>query len=194
LHRIVVTAAQNSIFHRQNANLMKSMKHAFPESEFYCVFHRGIEHDEFTQKTEAKHLKKLKGYAEKLGYEIVDAAYDTSKIEFYRECDLHVGYRVHAHAFFLSIRKPTFLLQEDGRGLGLSKTFELSDISVRDPTLSRIVTIPKIGRYFLNRGAVQEIVGNVRAEFLNGFPRFRDTSKILDSYYGVMVDFIKTLP
>ena len=40
----------------------------------------------------------------------------------YNCCDLHIGYRVHAHIYRLSISKPSILLAEDSRGVGVNET------------------------------------------------------------------------
>ena len=45
-------------------------------------------------------------------------------IDLYSNCDLHIGYRVHAHVFMTSIKKPSILIKEDGRGEGMSEVIE----------------------------------------------------------------------
>jgi hypothetical protein len=47
---------------------------------------------------------------------------DKLLIETYTNCDIHIGYRVHAHIFRLSINKTSILLAEDSRGVGLNNT------------------------------------------------------------------------
>lgn len=42
-------------------------------------------------------------------------------LKLYRECDLHIGSRLHAHLYFLSLRKPSFLTYVDDRMLGFSQ-------------------------------------------------------------------------
>ena len=46
--------------------------------------------------------------------EVIDVSYDEKKIDMYLDFDLHIGYRVHAHIYFLSKSKPSILLHEDG--------------------------------------------------------------------------------
>lgn len=135
IHRVAVSISEYPIiFVKQNVKLLQEVKklltRLYPQVELYAVFHRGIEEDRYTPRREATALQQLKRIAEQLRYRVVDASYGTSKLEFYRECDFHVGFRVHAHLFFLSIRKPTFLLQVDGRGRGLSETLGLPDVAV----------------------------------------------------------------
>jgi polysaccharide pyruvyl transferase WcaK-like protein len=208
----VVTPPARAIFYKQAVTLMRTFKNVFRNAKLFLVFHRGMKSDKYTSRGEARYLQKLKREAEKMNYQTVNAAYDASKIEFYRKCDLHVGYRVHGHIYFLSMRKPSFLLQEDGRGLGLSKSLGLPDVPARghkisesiyqlaslptrvsnvlDRVLSNIVIHPSV-----LRDAVETLLKNIRREHTSGFPRFRNLSKLIDGhYYPIMSEFLKTLP
>lgn len=59
-------------------------------------------------------------------------------IEYYSSCDLHFGYRVHAHIFMSSIGKPTILLAEDGRGIALKEVIGGSIFSAFAPPASTL--------------------------------------------------------
>lgn len=212
INRVVVTPPADAIFYEQAVTLMEMLKDVFRNAEFFLVFHRGMKPDKYTSRGEARYLQKLKREAEKMSYQTVNAAYDTSKIEFYRKCDLHAGYRVHGHICFLSIRKPSFLLQEDGRGLGFSKSLGLPDVPARGPKISesfyQIGSLPKrlsnaLDRVLSNivihpsvlRDAVEALLKNIKREHASGFPSFRNLSKLLDEhYYPIMSEFLKTLP
>ncbi|MDR7246588.1 polysaccharide pyruvyl transferase family protein [Priestia megaterium] len=164
IRRVVVTAAQIKEYREQNIHLLKKIKDLFPDAELYCFFHSAMALD-------------VKEAAEKLNYHIVDASYDSSKLEFYRECDLHVGYRVHAHLFFLSIRKPSFLIYTDGRGAGQSKSFQLKT---------------DVPGYESN--PVGKAARNIESELNNGFQSFQGITKFIDSHYEVMKKFLLSLP
>ena len=212
IKRIVVTPPVRDVFYKQAITFMRVLKNVFRNSQFFLFFHRGMKPDKYTSRGEARYLQKLKREAEKRNYQTVNAAYDASKIEFYRKCDLHVGYRVHGHIYFLSIRKPSFLLQEDGRGLGLSESFGLPDVPARGPKISesvyQIASLPicvsnVLNRFLSNivihpsvhRNAVETLLKNIRREHTSGFPSFRNLSKLIDDhYYPVMSEFLKTLP
>ncbi len=212
IDRIVVTPPARDAFYKQAITLMRRLRNVFRASRFFLVFHRGIKSDKYTSKGEAMYLQKLKRKAEEMNYVTVNAAYDTSRIRFYKKCDLHVGYRVHGHTYFLSIRKPSFLLQEDGRGLGLSRSFGLPDVPARGHMISESVyqttSLPKrvsnaLDRALFNlvihpsvlRDSVEVLIKNIETERMNGFPSFRNLSKLIDDhYYPVMSEFLKTLP
>jgi hypothetical protein len=101
---------------------MRMLRSRYKDVERVCVFHRGLRADRFTRRRESVANRSLAAAASALGFKVVDAAFDLQRIDFYKEADLHVGYRVHAHLAFLSYRRPSLLICEDGRGLGQAET------------------------------------------------------------------------
>jgi hypothetical protein len=220
IRRVGVSMAPRSAFFEQNVELLqevrKLLKPLYPTVELWAVFHRGIGEDEFTPKEEANGLQSLKECADGLDYTVHDISYGASGMELYRTCDLHVGFRVHAHIFFLSMRKPTFLLQVDGRGRALSETLGLPDVplvsksaaslglnrlkSSLPSSLVRALAGVGVARRVNemaappNQAAVTTIVKDIETELENGFPRFRDMAAILDGHFNEMVSFLRTLP
>lgn len=176
IKNIAFSNAQDHRFFGQSVEIVKGLKNLFPNAEIHFVFHRGIGKDQYTDWKEGWRLTRLAKKVEKLGCNVVDGAYDTKNIEFYRECDFHVGYRVHAQIFFLSVRKPTFLIQEDGRGVGLSQSLGLiNDVWGRD------------------EDAASKILNNIKNE-IPDFKSFADIGDKMDLHYEKMVKFIKSLP
>lgn len=106
----------------QSIAVMRMLRTRFPAAILYASFHRGIEVDQLTTKAQSKILRKQARAARSLGFEVLDVAYDLERIGFYRNVDLHVGYRVHAHLDFISRRSPSVLISEDGRGFGQTTT------------------------------------------------------------------------
>ena len=175
--KIVISNAQNKKNYPQNVKLLRKVRQEFPKAELYCAFHRGQSRDAETSIQEALALKGLSVSAKTFGYEVVDVSYDTSKLEqLYEKCDVHIGYRVHGHILSFSMRKPSFLIQEDGRGLGLSKSLGLPDVPAWKST------------------TVKEIMHYLREEVNNGYPGFSDMGKKLDTHYKTMVDFLSKIP
>jgi hypothetical protein len=113
-----------------------------------------------------------------LRYRTVNAAYDLSKISFYRECDLQVGYRVHAQINFLSMRKPSLLLCEDGRGDGLSRTLGLEAPAA-----------------YNNPRAIAQIKFQLRNDLQQAFRRFAGIiNKIDATYESALMPFLAGMP
>ncbi|WP_342512988.1 polysaccharide pyruvyl transferase family protein [Sporosarcina sp. FSL K6-1522] len=177
IKKVVVTTAQDVQFHEQNIDLLHRVSEMFPDAEKYCVFHRGILNDPETSISEENNLLKIKSAADALNYQVVDASYDVKKIDFYKQCDIHFGYRVHAHIYFLSIRKPSFLLHEDGRGRGFSEAMNLT------------CDLPAYKSNILD-----DFMDRVSADLENNFSSFIGLEKVFQTYYKNMESFIKTLP
>jgi Polysaccharide pyruvyl transferase len=205
IKEIVFTTPQDPIYANQCINLMKSLKSAFPNVKLYASFHRGTGREKDTGYLEGIHLENMREAAEKLGYEIVDAAYDLSKISFYSDTDLHIGYRVHAHLYFLSERKPSILINEDGRGRGFCdllnhygvnayKSESLANYStfIQNRYLKKVIN-KTIGYTRAKEDISYEVISYVKEEIENGFIRFQGIDKLIDKYYKNMEVFINSI-
>lgn len=118
IRHLVFTPPAQPKFFMESLRILVALKRRFPKAARICSFHRGLKADEYTRGREANASRLLARAAQWLGFEVIDASFDLSAIEFYESADLHVGYRVHAHLYFLSVRRPSLLISEDGRGLG----------------------------------------------------------------------------
>ncbi|MGP3778034.1 polysaccharide pyruvyl transferase family protein [Halanaerobium saccharolyticum] len=207
VNKIVFTPAQKHIYRNQSIEVMKTLNNLFPEAIIYCSFHRGITSDDkFSPKKDEENNLIIKREAEKLGINVVDTSFDLEKLNFYDDCDLHVGYRVHGHIYFLSKRKPSILLHEDGRGRGVSKSLNLYGIDAFERTYSGYLadksSIPKLsglvnrtlGKIKPNKDAVNILENYLLEEIDNNFARFSGVNKVIDSHYKVMKKFINSLP
>ncbi len=176
--QVVVTTPRRLRLIPQAIELMRRVRTDLPSAVRYCVFHRGYSRDTYTTVRRAWAMQVLRLAARVLGYRVVNAAYDLSRIEFYRECDLHVGYRVHASICFLSMRKPTILLCEDGRGEGLSQS-----LGLQAPTA------------YNNPQAVALAMQRLHHDLETNFERFAAiTDRIDRTYESAMVPFLVSMP
>jgi hypothetical protein len=123
IRRLVFTPPQASTrLSAETVKVMRMLRSRYKDAERFCVFHRGLRADRFTPRRESAAVLSLAAAATALGFNVVDASFDPARIAFYEEADLHVGYRVHAHLAFVSYRRPSLLISEDGRGLGQAET------------------------------------------------------------------------
>jgi hypothetical protein len=106
----------------ETVRVMRLLQCRYKNAERFCVFHRGLRADRFTLRRESVAVRSLAAVARALGFAVIDAGFDLARIAFYTHADLHVGYRVHAHLAFVSYRRPSLLICEDGRGLGQADT------------------------------------------------------------------------
>lgn len=205
---VVFTPPARRVFRHQAGTVMTVIRRLFPDAELFCSFHRGLAPDEQTPQKEALWLGELAQMAENLGYKVVDASYGLENVSFYEKCDLHIGYRVHGHLYFLAKRKPSFLIQEDGRGRGASEALRLPDIRGWErTTLGKVLGSPKIRAprlaYLLekqnmdirpNRVAIDQLEQYITKEIASGFAGFRDLPETFNHHYSAMVQFLETIP
>ncbi|MCF6366838.1 MAG: polysaccharide pyruvyl transferase family protein [Bacteroidales bacterium] len=128
IKKIVFTTPANRKLTGQTNRILKLLKRRYKNAEIIVSFHRGILPDKFTGLRDSSAYLLMSSFAKLKGCSIKDVSYDLEKLKFYKNADLHIGYRVHAHLFFLANGLPSILLSEDGRGLGMSKTFNLPEL------------------------------------------------------------------
>jgi hypothetical protein len=107
---------------REAVGVMRRLRARYRDAERYCVFHRGMR-AELASEAPTAERRATAIAARLLGFKVIDASRDVATLELYRDCDLHVGYRVHAHLCTLSYRRASLLVIEDGRGDGQAVTF-----------------------------------------------------------------------
>ena len=198
IDKIVFTPAQREIYYSQTIEIMKMLKDMFPNEKLYCSFHRGMNQDKYTSEQEALRFNNIKKMGLQLGYEIVNAAYDLENIKFYEKCDLHVGYRLHGHINFLSLRKPSFLLHEDSRGRGFSDTMGLPGIQAWEQgIIGNITFLPKkIKQYTIksDRLAIRKLNNYIAEQVKNGFSKYKNLHKEFQRHFKIMRKFILSIP
>jgi len=198
IEKIVFTPAQNEIYYLQTVEIMEMLRSTFPNAMLYCSFHRGLKADKYTSEREAARLGRINKVALRLGYRVVNSAYDLENIRFYEECDLHIGYRLHGHINFLSLRKPSFLLHEDSRGRGFSETVGLRGIQAWEQGIfgNRSLIPEKIRKRMVraNADAPKELKCYVSQEVKNGFKNFKNLHVTFQKHFETMKRFIHEIP
>ncbi len=161
--RVVYTAPANTSGDARP--ILRALSRAFPHAQRYATFHRGILPDRHTPWRAARGYTRQAVQARAQGFAPRDVSYDLRKTDFYRDCDLHVGFRVHAHLQFLSHRIPSILICEDGRGAGQARALGLPVLWADDPDLVTKLTA-QIERLYDTQGAeLQEAVETMRARY-----------------------------
>jgi len=157
-NKIVFTTPANINLTFQTIKLIYLLKKKFPKSEVNVSFHRGIGLDKYTSPRQVLSYNIMSGFSKLIGFKVIDVSYDLKKIDFYGDCDLHIGYRVHAHLYFLSKRLPSYLISEDGRGIGMNETLSLPNIVAWDKNIIKKVD-SKINE--LKNGDVEELKNSI---------------------------------
>lgn len=116
--------------------LVDYLRERYPQAEIKFVFHRGTGQDRFTSGKSAAARQQTVLALQSRGVHTEDISYGADGFSLYDKCDLHVGYRVHAHIYNLSIRNRSVLIEEDGRGAGVNETLGLPSIRAYDDTVN----------------------------------------------------------
>ena len=108
--------------------LILALKAGFQRQQLTVVFHHSLNREAFEKAYPPQIRFFLKRHAQfaawltAQGIDYLDVSGGEARlVQHYNQCDLHIGYRVHAHSFMASISKPTVLLIEDGRGQALKE-------------------------------------------------------------------------
>jgi hypothetical protein len=113
IEQLVFTTPHRKIYLDQAQRMLDKLTAKFPDAERIVSLHsvpNAID-------------RRLWERAKKDGWKLQYASHDTSNLEFYRDSDLHVGYRKHGHLAHLRWRRPSVVLAEDSRAQGLNETF-----------------------------------------------------------------------
>ena len=149
----------------------------FPDADIVLLMHRGI-HPSYAGETTPKWAKRFRIVC-------TDISGSADGFRLYDNCDLHIGFRVHAHIYNLSQGNRSILINEDARGYGVNHALGIRNIwlekaprfSVRQPTS------------YLQKQLTDYWAFLVETEFL----QYRVSCQQLREYYQVMQQFIKSL-
>ncbi len=138
--------------------------------------------------------------AEGIAYEDISGGVE-KLLALYQAADFHVGYRVHAHICMSSLRKPSILLTEDGRGRGLKDVLGgviLDTYAFRSPGLRDKIR-RKLGRGSFDRfgafeGLVDDVIRIYEYERAHGWPRLGAVVGRVDEQHRAMKGFLQGLP
>ena len=137
IKKIVISDPADKCYYSSCMELVRFLRNKYADAVLTFAFHRGISSDEKTQKL----LKEL----EQNEALVVDLSGSAEGFSVYKDCGLHIGYRVHAHIYCLSLRYRSLLIEEDGRGAGVDQALGLFGIHAYNdlfhfssPVLSRL--------------------------------------------------------
>ena len=187
---LVSTPPKNSPRHlAQFIILIRMLASEFPDAKITLVFHRGMQDQAYKPVIgrpwnpgtwNANISSLLYGVLNRIlqgdQFEQYDAAGSSDFAQGYFDADLHVGYRVHAHIPSLSAGTPSFLIQIDGRGTGVSESLG-TDADV----------FGQNGLY----GPIQEIKENIDSNLQNGFSDFNEVGGNIQNGYENMKTLVQ---
>lgn len=163
--------------------LTQYLRETYPRAEIHYVFHRGIDVPGERGDRNRELCNKLKRINDLVIHDISDSSEGFS---IYDKCDFHIGFRVHAHIYNLSVRNISILIEEDGRGRGVNDALYLK--GVRPYT------------YFNGNEKVELIDNKYFIEDINflfdeielmQFSMFDNAYEIMNKYYYIMLNYLK---
>lgn len=191
----------------QTKEIIVALVEAYPQAKVTVAFHHSISADDLRQAygSRPKFARKHEGmvvWLQDRGIAYADISGGAEKlIDLYTVADLHVGYRVHAHIFMSSLRKPSVLLTEDGRGRGLKDVLGglIFDTYAQKATALLPRALNEVGIYQLDKypafdGVATDIVNALDYEAAYGAPRLELPALRIDRHYGVMKGYLAQLP
>lgn len=219
IDRLVFSPPLSAFYRAQAEEILILLAELFPAAKRYCAMHlTDARASPFADKRPTNDASMRSDVAEKnafvrrrareLGYEVLEMAGDVAKLDFYRECDLHVGYECHAHLGFFRQRRPSVLIAEDARGVGFNSTFGVGGLDGfvrRGPGPARPAKEGGTSGYCVTEAeyaaapARPDLVPVLR-QFLreqceNRFRRYLGVPDFIDeTYREVMAPFLRSLP
>ena len=190
--------------------LVLELRERFKSQEMTVTFHHSLNREQFvsTYNGNRVFLERHLTFADWLrqrGIPYVDISGSEQKlIEHYSRCDLHVGYRVHAHIFMSSVSKPSILINEDGRGRALRDvtggicldgyTYSAGRPSLLGKVKSRLFGTASDSSLRPSLAASADVLSQIEYEIATGFPRIGQARGNIDRHFDVMRRFIAQLP
>lgn len=177
IKKVVITTPASQKLVKQTLKVVRLTKKQFPGAKLYLSFHRGIFPGKGTgyRKSLAYISMCIGAFFIKPGIKVTNVAHDLRRLDYYDGCDFHIGYRVHAHLYFLSKRMPSVLINEDGRGRGQVLSMNLPELNIDDPELLT---------------KVDKVLSDYKKK---NFKSFKAVGKFIDARFEVMKDFLKKL-
>lgn len=211
---IVFSTPAQAAFFSQSVSILKGLRKMFGNANIVCAFHHGWGEEEnlLIPDASVREYQKLKDICTNNGFKSISLAANLDLFQsIYEHADLHIGYRLHGHLFRLSRKKPSFLIEEDGRCSAASEALGLKGIKAWDNKISialvsssplrrlspvgEMIRRMSLARFTVRAAAKLELLRFVREELDNGFVRFEGLSKMFERCYREsMIPFLKSLP
>lgn len=170
--------------------------------EILFLFHRGWASSSKEGTISSRKSLWLKEVLEKKGVTCVDISGSVDGFGIYDSCDIHVGFRVHAHLYNLSHRIPSFLIEEDGRGfgandaLGYTSHFLVPNKTVIERYGSALLKRLNLNWEIKNSKGIQiagKMIDFVRSESMAGYPQEQVACQTMSNQFESMSNHIKSM-
>ena len=170
--------------------LVNYLQEKFKGAQITFVFHRGIEKSD-------RNVSKMLNQLRNTTVRIVDISNSIDGFSMYDSCDLHIGFRVHAHIYNLSIRNRSILIEEDGRGAGVDEALGLPSITAHRNNYftSKIKLRKYLHNYnlYCNNYILHDLDTYINSLIDTDYQYLRNAYSMQKSYFNIMCDFIRRI-
>lgn len=219
VQKIVFSPPLSPFYQQQAKEVIGLLTALYPKAKRICAMHladawvnpfedRRPCNDASMLESVAKKNAAIREFAKSSGFEVREVSGDVKNIEFYKQCDLHVGYECHAHLAFLRWRNPSVLIAEDARGVGFNYTLgvggfngfvrtqkEARSMNRSGGTSGYCVDLEDYSRAPCSPTVVSEIRQFLREETASEFRRYAGIGSFIDDTYEKrMKPFLAQLP
>jgi hypothetical protein len=218
IKKVVFSGPLSPYYLDQAKSIITMLFELFPRAERYCAMHLAdsgaaeggavkSENSAAMTPEVAQKNHEIRRWAGEHGFTVLEMAGDIEKLNFYEECDLHVGYECHAHLFFFSRRIPSVLIAEDARGIGFNHTLgyggftgflrvqEAPEVLRKTHTSGYCTSIEELILAPPRNDIDREIRSFLTQEKETNFARYIGLDSFLDTIYQErMQPFIQALP
>ena len=167
--------------------LLGHLRDKYPSADITLVNHREVK--QVVQSA-------LSEIQEKQGIQFVNISGSVDGFSVYDKCDLHVGFRVHAHIYNLSKRNQSILFSEDIRGAGVNQTLGLENMTAEEMFYGK----KRIWKdYYLMRcpdeiNNPKKIAGEMFDDYLEtcsqqNFNNYESAFKTMKKHFQIMKEF-----
>lgn len=183
---IAVSDPAYSINDNLAIQLVEYLKNKFASARIKFVFHR-----------DSSENSKLMKFLSLNNIEVIDISGGFSGFSIYDNVDLHIGFRVHAHLYNLSMRNRSILIEEDGRGTGANETLGLPSLKAyNDAVQLKYNVLNKIKKqvsFGINRYLIEDVNCYINMLINTDYEYITNAYRIQEKYFEKMSDYIKQL-
>lgn len=197
--------SRSRLLETQAKELVRALRCAFNGAEVVVAFHHSVDQRYAAAYGKASYLYeaqlRFRDWLEDEGVGHADLSGSAEKLlEHYGTTDLHVGYRVHAHILMTSIRKPSLLLAEDGRGMALKDVIgghivdAFEDIDDGKTLKAARKLGLKVEPYEVSPKLADDVVRLLERDADAGWPRAHIPVAAVERFLPSMKRFVEALP
>lgn len=178
MEKIVISDCRDPNNMKSALELIGCIKNLFPNIEIQYIFHRGLDDVDDAM------INGLNQY----GVEYQDISGSAEGFSVYDDCDMHIGFRVHAHIYNLSKRKLSILIEEDGRGAGVNSALGLPSITPYCITIKNDAILHHKNEYLYYQ--IEDYLMNLGT---NNYIPISNAFGLMKQYYSQMAMHIKSI-